>query len=262
MNKIGQAFQNGNKALIGFLVGGDPTPTVSEGLFRTLIQSGVDLIEIGIPFSDPIADGPVIQAANGRALAAGTTAAAIFRLVERLRLESAIPIVLLTSLNPILNFGYEAFFEECRSTGVDGIIVPDLPLEERGELAPLARQSGVSLINMIAPTSGDRTERLAALSSGFIYVVSSTGVTGQRKEITTDLAGLISEIRRVSDLPTAVGFGIHTPAQAAQIAQIADGVIVGSGMVRLIEEFGERAAGPLGNYVRGLKDAIGKLAVQ
>ncbi len=252
MNRISSAFENGHKAFIGFLVGGDPTPEISLDYFRTLIRNGVDLIEIGIPFSDPIADGPVIQRANARSLSHGTTVETIFQLVRDLRKESEVPIVLLTSLNPILNYGYLPFFEEARRSGVDGMIVPDLPLEEREELAPFAAKTGLSLINMIAPTSGERIRQLASTADGFIYVVSSTGVTGQRNEIKTDLSRLLGEIRQVTDLPAAIGFGIHTPDQVEEMSKVADGVIVGSGMVQLIERYGENAAEPLAEYVRSL----------
>jgi tryptophan synthase alpha chain len=255
MSKIANAFKNG-PAFIGFLTGGDPDLPRSLANIEGLIAGGADLIEIGIPFSDPVAEGPVIQAANNRALAAGTTTEGIFGLVEAVRQKSEVPIVLLTYLNPVFVYGYERFFARCAQAGVDGLIIPDLPLEEKGELAGFARQSGVDLIALVAPSSEMRIRRIVADATGFIYVVSSLGVTGVRSEIETDLASLLAVIRQTTKTPAAVGFGINTPEQAAHISGLCDGVIVGSALVRIAAESGDAAAGKLRCYVRAMKEAM------
>jgi tryptophan synthase alpha chain len=255
MSKIASAFING-PAFIGFLTGGDPDLPRSLANIEGLIAGGADLIEIGIPFSDPVAEGPVIQAANNRALAAGTTTEGIFGLVEAVRRNSEVPIVLLTYLNPVFVYGYERFFVRCVKAGVDGLIIPDLPFEEKGELAGFARQSGVDLIALVAPSSEARIRRIVADATGFIYVVSSLGVTGVRSEIETDLASLLAVIRQTTKTPAAVGFGINTPEQAAHISGLCDGVIVGSALVRIAAESGDDAAGKLCRYVRAMKDSM------
>lgn len=255
MSKIQSAFQNG-KAFIGFVTGGDPTLDKSAEFIIKMVEAGADLVEIGIPFSDPIAEGPVIQAANIRALSAGADTAGIFRLVETVRKTSMVPLVFLTYLNPVYKYGYESFFARCEQTGVDGIIIPDLPYEEKGELADIAASHGVDLISLIAPTSEERIRKIAADATGFLYIVSSMGVTGTRSEIKTDLAAILDTVRAVSNIPTAVGFGINTPEQAAVIARIADGVIVGSAIVKIIEKYGENAGDAVFEYVQRMKDAI------
>jgi tryptophan synthase alpha chain len=233
MSRIANAFAHG-KAFIAFVTGGDPSIESSERYILAMIEAGADLIEIGIPFSDPIAEGPVIQEADLRALAAGTRVADVLALAERLRARTEIPLVFMTYLNPVFHYGYEAFFAACERVGVDGIIIPDLPFEERGELAPVAAAHGVDVISMIAPTSAERIARIAAEAQGFIYLVSSLGVTGVRREINTDLAALIATIRAATDTPIAIGFGIHSPKQARELGALADGVIVGSEIVRRI----------------------------
>lgn len=258
MSRIAQAFQNG-PALIAFLTGGDPNQAQSLKNIEALIAGGADLIEIGIPFSDPVAEGPVIQAANNRALAAGTTTETVLQLVASVRRRSAIPIVLLTYLNPVFVYGYSRFFARCAEVGVDGIIIPDLPLEEKGELAGPARAAGVDLIALVAPSSEDRIRRIVADAGGFIYVVSSLGVTGMRREIVTDLGRLLSVIREATAVPAAVGFGISTPEQAAAIARLCDGVIVGSALVRIAAENGAAAPDQLSRFVREMKDAVQRL---
>lgn len=255
MSKIANAFIDG-PAFIAFLTGGDPDLARSLANIEGLIAGGADLIEIGIPFSDPVAEGPVIQAANNRALAAGTTTEDIFNLVAAVRRRSSVPIVLLTYLNPVFVYGYERFFARCEETGVDGLIVPDLPLEEKGEIAGFAHRSGVDLIALVAPSSEARIRRIVADATGFIYVVSSLGVTGMRSEIETDLARLISVIRQTAQTPAAVGFGINTPEQAARISGLCDGVIVGSALVRLAAESGSVAPEKLRDYVRAMKAAM------
>lgn len=255
MSKIQNAFQNG-KAFIGFLTAGDPTLDKTVDFILEMERGGADLVEIGIPFSDPIAEGPVIQEANLRALAAGATTEKVFDMVARVREKTNIPLVFLTYLNPVFNYGYEAFFSKCEELGVDGIILPDMPFEEKAEISDVAKQHGVDLISLVAPTSEQRIKTIAAESSGFLYVVSSMGVTGMRSEIKTDLASIVSAAKSATDTPAAVGFGINTPEQAANIAKIADGVIVGSAIVKIIGQHGESADGPVFDYVKSMKDAI------
>ena len=255
MSRIADAFRD-KKAFIGFLTAGDPSMEKTEEFILEMERAGADLVEIGIPFSDPIAEGVVIQNANIRALKAGATTERVFEMVSRVRRQTQIPLVFLTYLNPVFHYGYEKFFARCQDVGIDGIIIPDLPFEEKGEVAPLAAACGVDVISMIAPTSSQRIERIAGEAAGFLYVVSSMGVTGVRKEITTDLEGMLGAVRKATDLPAAVGFGISTPEQAAKIAAAADGVIVGSAIVKIIEKHGEAAGPEIYEYVRSMKAAV------
>lgn len=255
MSKIANAFQN-KKAFIAFLTGGDPTMDKSEEFIMQMVRGGADLIEIGIPFSDPIAEGNVIQQANIRALAAGATTDKIFDLVEAVRKKTEVPLVFLTYLNPVFNYGYERFFSRCRSLGVDGIIIPDLPFEEKGELAEITERHDVDVISLIAPTSEQRIKQIAQEAKGFLYVVSSMGVTGMRSEIKTDLKSSLITIKASGNIPAAVGFGINTPEQAKEIASLADGVIVGSAIVKIIEKHGEAAGPYLCEYVKLMKEAM------
>ena len=254
MSKIANAFENG-KAFIGFLTAGDPTVEKTVEYILAMEEAGCDLIEIGIPFSDPMAEGVVIQDANVRALKHNTTTDDVFDIVRVVRAKTDIPLVFLTYINPVFFYGYERFFKRCSELGVDGIISPDLPYEEKGEIAEIARKNDVDVISLIAPTSKERIQKIAADASGFIYIVSSLGVTGMRSEIKTDLNSIIGDIRDVCDLPLAVGFGINTPEQSRDIAKIVDGVIVGSAIVKIIEEHGENAAEPLKEYVSSMKKA-------
>ena len=255
MSKIAEAFNHG-KAFIPFLTAGDPNLEKTEEFILEMERSGADLIEIGIPFSDPIAEGIVIQEADIRALASGTTTDKIFDMVAKVRPQVRIPLVFMTYLNPVFHYGYERFFSRCQETGIDGIIIPDLPFEEKGELDGIAAAHGVDLISMIAPTSEERIQKIAAEAKGFLYVVSSMGVTGVRSEITTDLGAILANIRKATNVPACVGFGINTPEQAAEIASIADGVIVGSAIVKLAEQYGGHAAGHIGAYVRKMKESV------
>jgi tryptophan synthase alpha chain len=255
MSNIAKAFQNG-KAFIGFVTGGDPDIEKTKEFALEMIRAGADLVEIGIPFSDPIAEGPVIQEANIRALAAGATVEKLFGMVKDIRRQSAVPLVFLTYLNPVFHYGYDAFFECCGRVGLDGIIIPDLPFEEQAEVREAASKYGVDLISLIAPTSEERIKKIAQTASGYIYIVSSMGVTGVRGEITTDLASIVAALRSVTSLPAAIGFGIHTPAQAAEMAHIADGVIVGSAIVKIIAEYGEAAGPHIYRYVKEMKEAV------
>ncbi|MDR0494066.1 MAG: tryptophan synthase subunit alpha [Treponema sp.] len=255
MSNIARAFQNG-KAFIGFVTGGDPCIEKTKEFTLEMIRAGADVIEIGIPFSDPVAEGPVIQEANIRALNAGTTVEKLFTLVRDLRKETAVPLVFLSYLNPVFHYGYDAFFKRGADSGLDGIIIPDLPFEEQAEVQAAARRRGVDLISLIAPTSEERIQAIARAASGYIYIVSSMGVTGVRGEITTDLDSISASIRGVTTVPTAIGFGIHTPDQAANMARCADGVIVGSAIVSIIGEHGANAGPRVYEYVKQMKEAI------
>ena len=253
--KIADAFKNG-KAFIPFITAGDPGLDATKRFILEMEKAGADLVEIGIPFSDPIAEGPVIQEADIRPLAAGTTTDKIFAMVEELRQETDMPLVFMTYLNPVFHYGYNSFFANCEKTGICGIIIPDMPYEEKEECAKIARGYGVELISMIAPTSRERIRKIAGEAEGFLYIVSSMGVTGIRSEITTDLESILSEVKAVTDVPAAIGFGINTPQQAANMARIADGVIVGSAIVKMIARYGEEAAPQIAAYVKEMKDAI------
>ena len=257
MSKIANAFKNGT-AFIGFLTAGDPTIDKTIEYIVAMEEAGCDLIEIGIPFSDPMAEGVVIQDANVRALKHDTTTDDVFEMVGRVREVTDIPLVFLTYINPVFFYGYEEFFKKCGELGIDGIISPDLPYEEKGEIKDIALKNDVDVISLIAPTSSERIKMIANDATGFIYVVSSLGVTGMRSEIKTDLNAILSDIREVTDLPLAVGFGINTPQQAEDISKIADGVIVGSAIVKIIEEHGENASEALKEYVSSMKNACNK----
>lgn len=255
MSKIKNAFAGG-KAFITFLTAGDPSAEKTAEYILAMEEAGADLVEIGIPFSDPTAEGPVIQDANIRALSNGMTTDGVFKIVEEVREKSQVPLVFLTYLNPVFHYGYEAFFGKCEELGVDGIIIPDLPYEEKGDLAEIAEAHGVDVISMIAPTSRQRIQMIAKEASGFLYVVSSMGVTGVRNNIETDIPAIVSSIREVTDLPAAVGFGISTPEQAEAMASASDGAIVGSAIVKLIEKHGDHAAEAVREYVRTMKEAV------
>ncbi|MCL2471267.1 MAG: tryptophan synthase subunit alpha [Propionibacteriaceae bacterium] len=254
---IQRAFEH--KAFIGFLTGGDPSLEDTRRYIKVMAEAGADLVEIGVPFSDPIAEGPAIQAASARALAAHTTPEKLFGLVDELRRQDGltIPLAMMTYLNPVHHYGYEAFFARAAAVGVDALIIPDLPFDEHEEVRQAAASAHVAVISMIAPTSADRVRQIASHAEGFIYLVSSLGVTGVRSEITTDLASIVAQIREVTDVPVAVGFGISTPAQAAAMTAVADGAIVGSAIVRLIAEHGSHADEAIGGYVREMVRAMG-----
>ena len=255
MSKMKNGFENG-KAFIAFLTGGDPTIEKSEEFILEMVRGGADIIEIGIPFSDPIAEGPVIQQANIRALSAGTTTDRIFDLVAGVRRKTQVPLVFLTYLNPVYNYGYERFFSKCSELGVDGIIIPDLPYEEKNELDEIAERYGVDVVSLVAPTSEQRVKMIAKEAKGYLYVVSSMGVTGMRSEIKTDLKQIVAMAKEASNVPVAVGFGINTPEQAKEIGSMADGVIVGSAIVKIIEKHGNEAGPYLYEYVKSMKDAM------
>ncbi|MBQ9025913.1 MAG: tryptophan synthase subunit alpha [Methanobrevibacter sp.] len=254
MSRIANAFED-ETAFIGFLTAGDPTIEKTVEYILAMDEAGCDLVEIGIPFSDPMAEGVVIQDANVRALKHNTTTDDVFEIVKKVRQKTDVPLVFLTYINPVFFYGYEEFFKKCNECGIDGIITPDVPFEEKGEIADIAAKNDVDVISLIAPTSKERIQMIAGDATGFIYVVSSLGVTGMRSEIKTDLSAIISDIRDVCDLPVAVGFGINTPEQASKISEIADGVIVGSAIVKIIEECGENASEALKQYVSEMKNA-------
>ncbi len=252
---IKNAFDHG-KAFIAFITAGDPDLESTKRFILEMERAGADLIEIGIPFSDPIAEGIVIQEADIRALQAGTTTDRIFDMVAELRRETDMPLVFMGYLNPVFYYGYDRFFERCRDVGVSGVIIPDLPFEEKNECASIAASYGVDVVSLVAPTSKERIQTIAGEAEGFLYVVSSMGVTGMRSEITTDIDSMMQEIRAASDVPAAIGFGINTPEQAAEMARLADGVIVGSAIVKIAAQYGAEAAPYIFDYVKKMKDAI------
>jgi tryptophan synthase alpha chain len=252
VNRISEAF-SGKKALITFVTGGDPDTETTEKLIYAMEEGGADIIEIGIPFSDPIAEGTVIQRADERALAGGCTVDELFDMVARARKRTKIPLLFMTYVNPIFKYGKERFMIRCRDSGIDGVIVPDLPYEENGELKDVCMRYGIALISMIAPTSGDRAERIAKGAEGFLYCVSSLGVTGVRSTIDGNIADLIRNVRTVSSIPCAVGFGISTSDQVHQISKISDGVIVGSAIVKIVAEHGTESPGPVKQFIKELK---------
>ncbi len=255
MSKIGEAFRKG-KAFIPFLTCGDPDIETTKRAVREMVKNGADLIELGIPFSDPMAEGPVIQGANARALSNGITTDIIFDMVSELRKEISIPFVFMTYANVVFSYGSERFIRRCGEVGIDGMILPDVPYEERDEFSDICDKYDVDLISMVAPTSENRIAMIAKEAKGFLYVVSSLGVTGTRSEITTDLASIVSIVRENTDIPCAIGFGISTPEQAKKMSAISDGAIVGSAIVRLLEQYKTEAPEHIGEYVKKMKDAV------
>lgn len=259
MSKIADAFANG-KAFIPFITCGDPDLATTKEIVRSMAANGADLIELGIPFSDPTAEGPVIQDANLRALSNGVTTDQIFDMVRELRTDSAnpvsLPMVFMTYANVVFSYDAEKFIRTCREIGIDGLILPDLPFEEKGEFDEICRKYEIDLISLIAPTSENRVAMIAKEAKGFIYIVSSLGVTGVRSEIKTDIASLVKLVRENASVPCAVGFGISTPKQAAKMAGISDGAIVGSAIIKLVAQYGKDAAAPVGEYVKKMKNAI------
>lgn len=255
MSKIKSAFENG-KAFIPFITCGDPDLETTEKIVRAAVENGADLIELGIPFSDPTAEGPVIQGANIRALAGGVTTDKIFDLVRKLRKDISIPMVFMTYANVVFSYDAEKFISTCQEIGIDGLILPDLPFEEKDEFLPICNKYDVDLISLIAPTSDQRIGMISKEAQGFIYIVSSLGVTGTRSEITTDLSTVVSLIRQTTDVPCAIGFGISTPEQAAKMASLSDGAIVGSAIIKIIEKYGKDAPEYVGEYVKSMKTAI------
>ncbi len=255
MSKIKTAFENG-KAFVAFITCGDPDLDTTAAAVRAAVSNGADLIELGIPFSDPTAEGPVIQGANIRALSGGVTTDKIFDFVRELRRDVRVPMVFMTYANVIFSYGAERFISTCKEIGIDGLILPDLPFEEKEEFQPICSKYDVDLISLIAPTSENRIAMIAKEAQGFLYIVSSLGVTGTRSEIKTDLSSIVELVRQNTDIPCAIGFGISTPEQAKKMADISDGAIVGSAIVRLLEKYGKDAPEYIGAYVKSMKDAI------
>lgn len=256
MNKrIAEAFANG-KAFIPFLTCGDPSLEVTEQLIYAMEEAGADLIELGIPFSDPTAEGPVIQAANVRALSGGVTTDKIFDMVKRLRQNTKIPMVFMTYANVVFSYGTERFIQKAASLSMDGLILPDVPFEEKEEFDSVCKKYGLDLISLIAPTSHERITQIAKEAEGFVYCVSSLGVTGMRSAITTDIGAMVQLVKAAKDIPCAVGFGISTPEQAAAMAAKSDGAIVGSAIVKLCGQYKEACVPYVKEYVKSMKDAV------
>lgn len=255
MSNIKKAFESG-KAFIAFITCGDPDFDTTYKAVCAAVENGADLIELGIPFSDPTAEGPVILGANIRAIKAGATTDRIFDFVKKLRCDVKVPIVFMTYSNVIFSYGAERFISTCKDIEIDGLILPDLPFEEKEEFLPLCHKYGVDLISLIAPTSQKRIAMIAKEAEGFLYIVSSLGVTGMRNEITTDLAAIVDIVRHNTNIPCAIGFGISTPDQAKNMADISDGAIVGSAIIKLLEKYGTSAPEYIGEYVHTMKNAL------
>ncbi|MBQ9609747.1 MAG: tryptophan synthase subunit alpha [Lachnospiraceae bacterium] len=257
MSRIKDAFDN-KKAFIPFITCGDPDIETTRALVNEMVKNGANLVELGIPFSDPTAEGPTIQGANIRALSGGVNKEKIFDMVRALRNEDgiSIPLVFMTYANVVFSYGSDKFFKTCQEIGIDGVILPDLPYEEKGEFEDVSDKYGVDLISLIAPTSANRIAMIAKEAKGFIYIVSSLGVTGTRTSITTDVASIVEVVKANTDVPCAIGFGISNPEQAAKMAASADGVIVGSAIVKIIEKYGKDSVTPVGEFVKSMVDAI------
>ena len=255
MSKIASAFANG-KAFIAFITCGDPDLETTGAAVRAAVENGADLIELGIPFSDPTAEGPVIQGANLRALQGGVTTDRIFDFVRELRRDVTVPMVFMSYANVVFSYGAERFISTCAEIGMDGLILPDVPYEEKEDFQPLCRQYGLDLVSLIAPTSENRIAMIAKEAEGFLYLVSSLGVTGTRSEIKTDLGSIVEVVRQNTDIPCAIGFGISTPEQAKQMADLSDGAIVGSAIIKILAQYGREAPPHIGAYVKSMKDAM------
>lgn len=255
MSRIEEAFQN-HKAFIAFITVGDPDLETTEKVVHAAVENGADLIELGIPFSDPTAEGPVIMEADEVALKAGTTTDKVFELTKKLRKTITVPMVYMTYANVVFSYGCEKFAQKAADAGIGGLILPDVPYEEKEEFTEVFDRYGLDLISMIAPTSEDRIAMIAKEAKGFIYMVSSLGVTGTRSEITTDISAMTDLVKKNTEIPCAVGFGISTPEQAAKMAELSDGAIVGSAIIKIIAKYGKEAAGPVGEYVKEMADAV------
>lgn len=255
MSKIQNAFKNG-KAFIPFITCGDPSLEVTEQIVYAMAEAGAGVIELGIPFSDPTAEGPVIQEANMRALAGGVTTDKIFDMVERIRKNTQVPMVFMTYANVVFSYGTERFVRKAAELEMDGLILPDVPYEEKEEFDTVCKQYGLDFISLIAPTSHDRIRMIAKEASGFVYCVSSLGVTGIRSEITSDVGSMVKLVKEEKEIPCAVGFGISTPAQAAKMAGLSDGAIVGSAIVKLCGQYGKDAVPYVKEYVKSMCDAV------
>ncbi|MBN8484482.1 MAG: tryptophan synthase subunit alpha [Sphingomonadales bacterium] len=256
--RLSAAFAKGRPALVTFVTGGDPTPEATPAILDALVEGGADVIELGMPFTDPMADGPAIQQANLRSLGAGTKTADIFRIAADFRARHPdVPLVLMGYANPMTIRGPEWFAEECREAGVDGVICVDIPPEEDPELGPALRTAGISLIRLATPTTDEA--RLPAVlegSSGFLYYVSVAGITGMQQAAVASIEEAMARLKAKATIPVVVGFGVRTPEQAAAFAKVADGVVVGSALVDLVGEHGSNAAGPVRDLTKALADAV------
>ncbi len=253
--RIPDAFKN-KKAFISFVTCGDPNLETTEEILLAMEKGGVDLIELGIPFSDPTAEGPVIQGANIRALSNGITTDNIFDMVRKVRPKLSVPLVFMTYANVVFSYGIERFVKTSAEIGMNGIILPDVPFEEKEEFASVCEKYGIDFISLIAPTSDDRISLIAKEAKGFVYCVSSLGVTGMRSNITTDIGAMIAKVRENTDVPAAVGFGISTPEQAAAISKKADGIIIGSAIVKIIAEHADQSPKYVYEFTKKVKEAI------
>lgn len=255
MSNIKTAFENG-KAFIAFITCGDPDLDTTEKIIETMAENGVDMIELGIPFSDPTAEGPVIQAANLRGLAQGVTTDKVFDMIRRVRKRVSIPMVFMTYANVVFSYGTERFIRTAAEVGMSGLILPDVPYEEKAEFADVCKEYGLDLISLIAPTSDERIGMIASSAEGFVYCVSSLGVTGTRSEITSDIDSMIASVRENTDIPVAIGFGISNPEQAAQMAAKSDGIIIGSAIVKIIEKYGKDCVPYVKEFVESITAAL------
>lgn len=260
MNRIDKCFEElkktGKKALITFITAGDPDFETTEKTALEMFENGADIIELGVPFSDPIAEGLTIQSSSLRSLKNGTNLDDIFTMVDHIRQKTDKPLILMMYLNTIYVYGTEKFFALCEEKGIDGVIVPDMPYEERDEILPYAKKYGVHNINLVSPASHDRIKEIAADSEGFLYCVSSNGVTGVRSDFKTDFDTFFDLIKENASCPYCVGFGISSPEQAKKMSSYCDGVIVGSAIVKIMEEKGRDCVKAVGEFSKSLKLAM------
>lgn len=256
MTNINKVFENG-KAFIPFVTAGDFGLDTTEKLLFAIEESGADLIEVGIPFSDPTAEGPVIQEASERALQLGTTPNKIIEMVKHARNNGlTVPLAFMTYANPVFNFGIENFAKECVACDICAVIIPEIPFEEKHEMSDIFDNYGINMISLIAPTSHDRIKMIASEATGFIYCVSSMGVTGMRKQITTNVGQMVKLVKQIKDIPCAIGFGVSTPKQAKEMSQYADGVIIGSAIVNIVAKHGKESIPYVKDFVKDVKQAI------
>ncbi len=255
MSKISEAFQN-KKAFVGFLTAGDPSLDKTEEFIITMEKAGASIIEIGVPFSDPIAESPVVQEANVRALSVegGCTTDMIFNMLARVKDKISVPVVLMSYLNPVYKFGYEEFMAKCKETGVSGLIIPDMPYDERGELLPFAEKYGIDIISLVAPASKSRIRMIAGDATGYIYVLPSLNATDARNDIITDISGIVAEIRQVTDTPVVLEIGVNYPE--AEYETIADGFVVENAIVNIIAEHGDNATDKIYDYVKKTVESL------
>lgn len=254
-----QLKQRGETALIPFITAGDPDLATTEKLIHALVENGADLIELGFPFSDPMADGPTIQAASERALESGTTLSKVLEMVARVRQHTNVPLVLMGYYNPLLSYGPERFAADAAEAGVDGLLLVDLPAEEAGEIRSHLQQAGISLIQLLAPTTpSQRMQRLVADAEGFVYFVSMTGVTGASQVDANAIEQQVNDLKQLSPVPVAVGFGISSPSDAEAVGRFADAVVVGSALVKVVAAYGEspELVAQVGAFVRSLKEGL------